>query len=141
MIRLHVLFLTDSLLPAYTRKAEFYKDSCACCPEAFSIYFSKCFRKFTVDHALGGYYLGIFLVLTDFPSTQNDQFFISHKHQTDDGLPNLEELQEKERFLDDGASTSSVVRPTRFVSGRHKPQAALFTTEVGRADIIPTGGN
>ncbi|CAE7023050.1 hypothetical protein PTNB73_02275 [Pyrenophora teres f. teres] len=38
----------------------------------------------------------------------NDQFFISHKHQAEDGLPNMEELQEKERALDDGASMSSV---------------------------------
>ncbi|USP82110.1 hypothetical protein yc1106_09384 [Curvularia clavata] len=60
---------------------------------------------------------------------ENDQFFISHKHQTDDGLPNLEELQEKERVLDDDASTSSVVRLARFVPGKHKPQAALFTAE------------
>jgi len=41
---------------------------------------------------------------------QNDQFFISHKHQQEDGLPNLEEIQEKEVVLDDDASTASVVR-------------------------------
>ncbi|KAI4628399.1 hypothetical protein J4E83_002949 [Alternaria metachromatica] len=56
----------------------------------------------------------------------NDQFFISHKHQADDGLPNLEELQEKNHALDDGASMSSVVRTPPFQPGKHKPQQALF---------------
>ena len=137
MVRLHVLFPADSVLVAHTREAELYQDSCACCPEAFSIYCSKRLRKFTINHALGGSYLEVFLVVSDFLSTQNDQFFISHKHQTDDGLPNLEELQEKERVLDDDASTSSVVRLTRFVPGKHKPQAALFTSEVSVVDGIP----
>lgn len=41
---------------------------------------------------------------------QTDQFFISHKHQKDDGLPNLEESQEKNATFNDNASTSSVVR-------------------------------
>ncbi|KAL5385120.1 hypothetical protein DPSP01_004932 [Paraphaeosphaeria sporulosa] len=40
----------------------------------------------------------------------NDQLFISHKHQIEDGFPNLEELHEKEPIYDDDASTSSVVR-------------------------------
>jgi hypothetical protein len=41
---------------------------------------------------------------------QTDQFFISHKHQQDDGLPNLEDSQEKEVVFSDNASTASVVR-------------------------------
>ncbi|KAF2646358.1 hypothetical protein P280DRAFT_512538 [Massarina eburnea CBS 473.64] len=40
----------------------------------------------------------------------NDQFFISHKHQTEDGLPNLEELQDNEAVSEDDASLASVVR-------------------------------
>lgn len=61
---------------------------------------------------------------------QNDQFFISHRHQAEDGLPNLEELQEKERGFDDGASMSSVVRTVPFMAVKAKPQSALFTSEV-----------
>ena len=63
---------------------------------------------------------------------QNDQFFISHKHQADDGLPNLEELQEKNHASDDGASMSSVVRTPPFQPGKHKPQQALFLPDVCR---------
>ncbi|EOA87204.1 hypothetical protein ACJQWK_10409 [Exserohilum turcicum] len=59
----------------------------------------------------------------------NDQFFISHKHQVEDGLPNLEELQEKQGVSHDGASTSSVVRTPLFLPGKYKAQTALFTPE------------
>jgi hypothetical protein len=41
---------------------------------------------------------------------QTDQFFISHKHQQDDGLPNLEDSQERGAVSNDDASTASVVR-------------------------------
>ncbi|KAF1970649.1 hypothetical protein BU23DRAFT_581979 [Bimuria novae-zelandiae CBS 107.79] len=40
----------------------------------------------------------------------SDHICISHKHQLEDGLPNLEELQRKGRIYEDDASTSSVVR-------------------------------
>ncbi|KAF1834663.1 hypothetical protein BDW02DRAFT_323358 [Decorospora gaudefroyi] len=55
-----------------------------------------------------------------------DQFFISHKHQTDDGLPNLEEGQEKEPVPEDSASMSSVVHTPRFEGAEQKARVALF---------------
>jgi hypothetical protein len=61
---------------------------------------------------------------------QNDQFFMSHKHYFEDGLPNLEEQQENARVLEDDESTSSVIRTPPFVSAKVKPQAALFSAEV-----------
>ncbi|KAJ4331407.1 hypothetical protein N0V87_009197 [Didymella glomerata] len=59
----------------------------------------------------------------------NDQFFMSHKHYFEDGLPNLEEQQENARVLEDDESTSSVIRTPPFVSAKVKPQAALFSAE------------
>ncbi|KAF3046280.1 hypothetical protein E8E11_003533 [Didymella keratinophila] len=59
----------------------------------------------------------------------NDQFFMSHKHYLEDGLPNLEEQQETARVLEDDRSTSSVIRTPPFVSAKVKPQAALFSAE------------
>jgi hypothetical protein len=61
---------------------------------------------------------------------QNDQFFMSHKHYFEDGLPNLEEQQENARVLEDDQSTSSVIRTPPFGSAKVKPQAALFSAEV-----------
>ncbi|KAI4933044.1 hypothetical protein J4E85_003447 [Alternaria conjuncta] len=83
----------------------------------------------TAVHAAPKPFLFIALNASDTPRLTmhlNDQFFISHKHQADDGLPNLEELQEKNHALDDGASMSSVVRTPPFQPGKHKPQQALF---------------
>lgn len=59
----------------------------------------------------------------------NDQFFISHKHQVDDGLPNLGEIQENRPISDDGASMSSVVHTSPFKAVKQKPQMALFLPE------------
>ncbi|KAF2083986.1 hypothetical protein K490DRAFT_69249 [Saccharata proteae CBS 121410] len=42
----------------------------------------------------------------------NHQFFISHYHQEEDGLPNVEELKGSPHPGDDAASISSVVRPS-----------------------------
>ncbi|KAI4683771.1 uncharacterized protein J4E84_006609 [Alternaria hordeiaustralica] len=83
----------------------------------------------TAVHAAPKPFLFIALNALDTPRLTmhlNDQFFISHKHQADDGLPNLEELQEKNHASDDGASMSSVVRTPPFQPGKHKPQQALF---------------
>lgn len=62
---------------------------------------------------------------------QNDQFFMSHKHYFEDGLPNLEEQQENAQILGDDQSTSSVNRTPPFVSTKSAAQAALFSAEVG----------
>ncbi|KAF2826055.1 hypothetical protein CC86DRAFT_394819 [Ophiobolus disseminans] len=59
----------------------------------------------------------------------NDQFFISHKHQDDDGLPNLEDLNAKELPSDDDASTSSVVHTPPFAHAKAKSQAIWFSSE------------
>ncbi|KAI4920111.1 hypothetical protein J4E90_002251 [Alternaria incomplexa] len=83
----------------------------------------------TAVHAAPKPFLFIALNASDTPRLTmhlNDQFFISHKHQADDGLPNLEELQEKNHASDDGASMSSVVHTPPFQPGKHKPQQALF---------------
>ena len=48
----------------------------------------------------------------------------------DDGLPNIEELQEKQHVSDDGASMSSIVRTPPFQPGKYKPQTALFSAKV-----------
>ncbi|KAF1357429.1 hypothetical protein EJ07DRAFT_129072 [Lizonia empirigonia] len=59
----------------------------------------------------------------------NDQFFISHKHYFEDGLPNIEEQHEKEQILRDDQSTSSVVRTPPLVLAKRSPRAALFSAE------------
>ncbi|KAH9877688.1 hypothetical protein J1614_002905 [Plenodomus biglobosus] len=58
----------------------------------------------------------------------NDQLFISHRHHAQDGLPNLEELQDQRLFSEDNASTSSVVRKSTY-SAASKVQSVLFTPE------------
>ncbi|EUC46267.1 hypothetical protein COCMIDRAFT_4648 [Bipolaris oryzae ATCC 44560] len=86
----------------------------------------------TAVHAAPKPFLFVALNAADSPRLTmhlNDQFFISHRHQVEDGLPNLEELQEKERGFDDASSMSSVVRTIPFMAGKHKPQSALFTSE------------
>ncbi|KAF2790665.1 hypothetical protein K505DRAFT_310996 [Melanomma pulvis-pyrius CBS 109.77] len=59
----------------------------------------------------------------------NDQFFISHKHQAEDGLPNFEELQEKEPVSEDDASTSSVVRSSPYISEKRNSSSLTFSQE------------
>ncbi|KAF2681742.1 hypothetical protein K458DRAFT_78568 [Lentithecium fluviatile CBS 122367] len=49
----------------------------------------------------------------------NDQFFISHRHKEEDGLPNLEELQAKEAVVEGNASTSSVVHSPPDIEKRN----------------------
>ncbi|KAL1797813.1 hypothetical protein ACET3X_004419 [Alternaria dauci] len=86
----------------------------------------------TAVHAAPRPFLFIALNASDSPRLTmhlNDQFFISHKHQMDDGLPNIEELQEKHNMPDDGASMSSVVRTPPFQPGKYKAQTALFSSE------------
>lgn len=61
---------------------------------------------------------------------QNDQFFISHRHRDEDGLPNLEELTVGETVQPDNASTSSVVHTPPFVHAKRLPQTVLFSNEV-----------
>lgn len=55
---------------------------------------------------------------------------MSHKHYFEDGLPNLEELQENVRVLEDDESTPSVLRTPPLVSAKVKSQAALFSAGV-----------
>ncbi|KAF1934916.1 hypothetical protein EJ02DRAFT_362647 [Clathrospora elynae] len=76
----------------------------------------------------------LFIALNETGTTRltmhlNDQFFISHKHQAEDGLPNLEELQEKEPASDDDVSTSSVVHTLPYAHAKQKPQIVLFLPE------------
>jgi hypothetical protein len=60
---------------------------------------------------------------------QNDQFFISHKHYFEDGLPNTEELNEKEQDVTENASVSSVVRTSPFMLAKSTTQRALFSLD------------
>lgn len=60
----------------------------------------------------------------------NDQFFISHKHDADDGYPNLEEMLPNEVVTEDNASTSSVVRTSPYALKKREQQAVLLTAEV-----------
>lgn len=69
---------------------------------------------------------------------QNDQISISHKHQNEDGLPNLEDLQDNALASDDGASTSSVVHTPPFALVKRKTQAISFSSEVGFAFLLKT---
>ncbi|KAI9878614.1 MAG: hypothetical protein M1830_000381 [Pleopsidium flavum] len=55
----------------------------------------------------------------------NDQIFISHYHDPEDGFPNLEEGSEW--LVDDGASTSSVVRKSRVDDPKAWHDARLFS--------------
>ncbi|KAF3031994.1 hypothetical protein E8E12_000612 [Didymella heteroderae] len=59
----------------------------------------------------------------------NDQFFMSHKHYFEDGLPNLEEQHENAQVFEDDQSISSIIRTPPFVSAQSKPQTALFSAE------------
>ncbi|EAT82451.1 hypothetical protein SNOG_10116 [Parastagonospora nodorum SN15] len=60
---------------------------------------------------------------------ENDQFFISHRHQDEDALPNLEDLAAGEMVQPDNASTSSVVHTPPFIQAKRLPQIALFSNE------------
>lgn len=65
-------------------------------------------------------------------SFQNNQFFISHYHHADDGLPNLEEYRGLD---DDQASMSSVVRPPSSMTLaplKAVAKAPLFPQDVSR---------
>ncbi|KAF2025165.1 hypothetical protein EK21DRAFT_77087 [Setomelanomma holmii] len=84
----------------------------------------------TAVHAAPKPFLLIALNSSDSPRLTvhvNDQFFISHKHQKEEGLPNLEESEAKSPITDDDASASSVVHtpPARLVKGTS--QSALFS--------------
>ncbi|KAF1921295.1 hypothetical protein BDU57DRAFT_435431 [Ampelomyces quisqualis] len=59
----------------------------------------------------------------------NDQFFISHKHRGEDGLPNLEDLAAKDTETADDASTSSVVHTPAHAHAKRQLQGMLFSPE------------
>ena len=61
---------------------------------------------------------------------QNDQFFISHKHYYEDGLPNIEERNEKEKILDDDQSTSSVIHTPPLAPLKNTSRTTLFSADV-----------
>lgn len=61
---------------------------------------------------------------------QNDQFFISHKHYFEDGLPNLDEEQEKVPLDGDDQSISSFIRTSPVGSAQSATHAALFPQDV-----------
>ena len=60
---------------------------------------------------------------------QNDQFYISHKHQPEDGFANLEDFQDEEPRSEDNASTSSVVRSSPYLFRKQKPPSPVFSME------------
>ncbi|KAF2190110.1 hypothetical protein K469DRAFT_23526 [Zopfia rhizophila CBS 207.26] len=59
----------------------------------------------------------------------NDQFFISHNHQADDGLPNLEDHQIDEPISDDDASTTSVVRTSPLLLQKRPSPSLIFSQD------------
>lgn len=61
---------------------------------------------------------------------QNDQFFISHTHYFEEGLPNIDEQDEKEHVLRDDQSTSSVIHTPPFVLAKRTSRTVLFSAEV-----------
>ena len=61
---------------------------------------------------------------------KNDQFFISHRHHVDDGLPNLEESHTQASISDDEASISSVIRTSALAMHTPKAPMPIFTQEV-----------
>ena len=67
---------------------------------------------------------------------QNDQFFISHKHYYEDGLPNIEEQHEKEKVLDDDESISSVIHTPPPVPSNGTLQNTSFSANVRGASIL-----
>ncbi|KAH6642260.1 hypothetical protein C7974DRAFT_98312 [Boeremia exigua] len=76
----------------------------------------------------------LFIALNDLDPTRltmhlNDQFFISHKHYFEDGLPNLEEQHGKGHILEDDRSISSIVRTPPLGLTKSMPQKALFAAE------------
>jgi phage terminase large subunit len=54
--------------------------------------------------------------------TQNDQFFISHRHYEEDSLPNIEESEETD---DDNAS---IVHIRQYSAAKKKPSSVLLAT-------------
>lgn len=67
---------------------------------------------------------------------QNNQFFISHYHNIEDGLPNL---QEHRSLDDDQASISSVVRPSSsmtFAPLRSIAKTPLLPQDVSFAPFL-----
>ncbi|CAO2655106.1 Nn.00g101700.m01.CDS01 [Neocucurbitaria sp. VM-36] len=86
----------------------------------------------TAVHAAPKQFLLVVLNATGTPRLTmhlNDQISISHHHQVDDGLPNLEEMQEKALASEDNASTSSVVHTPSYAPEKGKPPAVLFPPE------------
>ncbi|OCK96086.1 uncharacterized protein K441DRAFT_695107 [Cenococcum geophilum 1.58] len=77
----------------------------------------------------------LFIALTSSESSArltphlNDQFFISHRHRVDDGLPNLEESHTQASISDDEASISSVIRTSALAMHTSKAPMPIFTRE------------
>jgi hypothetical protein len=63
-------------------------------------------------------------------TSQNDQISISHKHQDEDGLPNLEDIIANDTVQADDASTSSVVHTPPRTGAKDQTQTVLFSPEV-----------
>ncbi|KAF2008419.1 hypothetical protein BU24DRAFT_415961 [Aaosphaeria arxii CBS 175.79] len=60
----------------------------------------------------------------------NDHFFISHKHQIDDGLPNLEDQEVKDLVPDDdNTSNSSVVKASPFMFEKRNTSSLSFSQD------------
>lgn len=59
----------------------------------------------------------------------NDQLFMSHKHRAEDGLANLEDLQDTAPVSDDDASTASVLRSSPTKPGKRNSPAITFTSD------------
>ncbi|KAF2806450.1 uncharacterized protein BDZ99DRAFT_95204 [Mytilinidion resinicola] len=68
----------------------------------------------------------------------NDQFFISHRHFAEDGLPNLEELLANANFSEDGTSASSVIRSTPMKLPASKPTMPIFSQDDLNALVAST---
>ncbi|KAG9200552.1 hypothetical protein G6514_006894 [Epicoccum nigrum] len=76
----------------------------------------------------------LFVALTNLNTTPltmhlNDQFFISHKHYYEDGLPNIEEQHGKEKDLGDDQSTSSVIHTPPLAPLKSTSRATLFSAD------------
>ncbi|KAH7384410.1 hypothetical protein DE146DRAFT_668548 [Phaeosphaeria sp. MPI-PUGE-AT-0046c] len=59
----------------------------------------------------------------------NDQFFISHTHRAEDGLPNVEDLGPGDGIMADDASSSSVVHTLLHASAKREMKGITLSTE------------
>ena len=121
-------------MPASSHEANFYSRVCPLSPKTIPDRFHHGKLRCQIDTSPRELRLMLVRPLVD--NLQNDQIFISHTHDPEEGFQNLEE-EWSEREEDDGASTSSVIH-RKATEQSFPAQHPLFGAEVGKSarDIL-----